>query len=138
MAADVAQEGNIVEARQPFGIVDHGGAGLAVAESEKLGERLLHAGLVALDVLEREDASRLVLAGRVADLRRAAAHEDDGLAAGLLQPVKHHDGDKAADVQRGRRTIVPDVGDKPALGGQFVEAGRIRALVDEAALGENS
>ena len=82
--------------------------------------------------------ARLVLAGRVANLRRAAAHEDDGLAAGLLQPMQHHDGNEAPDMQGWRRTIVPDVGDNVALGGQFIEAGRIRALVDEAALGENS
>ncbi len=136
--ADVAQEGDVVEPRQPLGVVDHRRVGLARAEGEELGERLLHSGLVALDILERQDLARLVLAGGIADLRRAAAHQHDGLAAGLLQPVQHHDGDEAADMQRGRRTIVPDIGDKLAFGGQLVEAGRVRALVDEPALGENS
>jgi hypothetical protein len=40
-------------------------------------------------------------------------------------------------MQRGRRTIVPDIGDKAAFAGQFVEAGSVRALVNEPALSEN-
>ena len=134
---DVAQEVDVVERREPLGIVDHDGVGLARAEFEELGEGLLHALLVGLDLLEREDLARLVLARRVAHARRAAAHQHDRLAAALLQPMQHHDGDEAAHVQRRRRAVVADVGGDRALGAERIEARLIGALVHETALGED-
>ena len=71
-------------------------------------------------------------------MRRAAAHQRDRLAAGLLQPVQHHDLDERADMQRGRGAIEADISDERARARLFVEAGEVRALVDEAALDERA
>jgi hypothetical protein len=48
--ADVAQELDVVELRQPLGVVDHEGVRLTLAETEEPGEHGGDAGLVRLDV----------------------------------------------------------------------------------------
>ena len=65
---------------------------------------------LSLIVVVGEDAAALVLAGRVADPRGAAAHQRDRLVAGLLQPVQHHDRQQRADMQRGRGAVEADIG----------------------------
>ena len=82
----------------------------------------------------REKLAAFVLAGGIADHRRAAAHQRDRLAAGLLQPMQHHDLQQRADVQRRRGAIEADIGDQLAAQRLFVEAGEVRALVNVAAL----
>jgi len=54
------------------------------------------------DVGLAEQLARLVLAGGIADLGRATAHQDHRLVPGLLQSAQHHDLDQAADMQAGR------------------------------------
>ena len=99
MPADVAQELDVVERRQPFGVVDHHGIGLAVAEIQKARKDLLDAVLVGLDLLDRTHLARFVLAGGIADAGGAAAHQCDRLAAAPLQPGQHHDGNERTDMQ---------------------------------------
>ena len=132
--ADIAQELDVVERRQPLGVVDHDGIGLALAEVEELGKDRLDAVLVGVDLLDRADRARLIAPGRIADARGAPAHQRNRLVAGLLQPVQHHDRDQAADVERRRGAIIADVCDNLALGGQCIEASHVRALVNEATL----
>ena len=105
-----------------------------VAEADEMGEGVLDARLVGLDRLDGEQLPALVLARGVADQGRAAAHQRHGLAAGLLQPVQHHDLDERADVQRRRRAVEADIGDEVARAGLVVEAREVRALMDIAAL----
>src|ERR1043166_641422 len=50
----------------------------------------------------------LVAARLIADARRAAAHQDDRLVAGLLQPVQHHDRDQVPDMQRPAGAVIAD------------------------------
>ena len=107
MPADVAQELDVVELGEPVGVVGHDRVVLALAEADEMGEGLADAGLVGLDRLDRQQLAALVLARRIADHGRAAAHQRDRLAAGLLQPVQHHDLHQRADVQRGRRASKP-------------------------------
>ena len=134
MTADVAQERNVAKLVQPFGIVDGHGVRGAVAEGQELLEDLEDARLVAVDNLRRHELARLVTARRVADLRGAAAHQDDRLVARLLQPAQHHDLDEAADVQALCGQVEADIGDDGlAAGGLFVQAFEIGALVHEAA-----
>ena len=111
MPADVAQHLDVVERGQPLGIVGHDGVALAGAERQELRERALDRVLVGVDLLVGEDLARLVAAGRIADARRAAAHQRDRLVAGLLQPVQHHDREQVADMQRRRGAVVADIGD---------------------------
>ena len=47
-------------------------------------------------------------------MRRAAAHQRDRLAAGLLQPMQHHDLQQRADMQRRRRAVEADIADERA------------------------
>ena len=76
---------------------------------------------------DREQLAAFVLARRVADHRRAAAHQRDRLAARLLQPVQHHDLDERADVQRRRGAIEADVGDERSGARLLVESQRNRS-----------
>ena len=79
-----------------------------------------------------------VLAGRVADLGGAAAHQRDRPVPGLLQPVQHHDLDQVADVQRAGGGVEADVAGHDLARGQRVERRHVGALVDEAALVEHA
>ena len=91
VAADVAQEVDVVEAAQPFGVVEHQRVGRAVAEGEEAFEDGPDRRLVGVDLLDGQKLAALVLAGRIADPRRAAADQRQRLAAGALQPGEHHD-----------------------------------------------
>ena len=64
MPADIAQELDVVERRQPFGVVDHHGPLGAVAEVDEFGEGLPEALLVGLDLLVGEELAGFVLARR--------------------------------------------------------------------------
>ena len=134
MPPDVAQEIDVVELGEPIGVVGHDGVALAVAEADEMGERLADAGLVGLDLGDRQQLAALVLAGRVADHRRAAAHQRDRLAARLLEPVQHHDLDERADVQRGRGAIEADVARERPRTRLVVEPLKIGALMNISAL----
>ena len=65
--------------------------------------------LVGVDLRRRQKLARLVLAGRIADLGGAAAHHDDRLVAGLLQPAQRHDLHQVADMKARRRAIEADI-----------------------------
>ena len=64
---------------------------------------------IRLDFVVGEELAAFVLARGVADLGRPAAHQDDRLVPGLLKPAQHHDLDQAADMERRRSGIEPDV-----------------------------
>ena len=82
-----------------------------------------------------EQLARLVLAGRVADLRRAAAHQHDRLVAGLLEQAQQHDRQQIADMQAVGGAIIADIGGQRPGREPRVEPGEIGALMDVAALG---
>ena len=96
-------------------------------------ERAEQALLVVFDLLGRQQLTHLVLAGRIADLGRAAAHHDDRLVPGLLQPAQRHDLHQVADVEARRRAIESDIGGDAFLLDQRVEAFEVRALMQLAA-----
>jgi len=131
--AVVAQELHVAELAQPRVVVDHDGVGRPVAEGQELGEHLLDAGDVGRDVGVAQQLAALVLAGGVADLGRAAAHQDDRLVAGLLQAAQHHDLDQRTDVQRRGGGVEADVGGDDPAGGRRVQFLRMGDLVDVAA-----
>ena len=81
MGAVVAQEFDVAVVRQPVVVVDHDGVGRAVAEGQEFLEHASDGGDVRLDRLVGQLRARGVLAGRVTDLGRAAAHQDDRLVA---------------------------------------------------------
>ena len=116
VAADIAQEVDVVERRQPLGVVDHDRGVRPPVEVDEVGEGRLEALLVGLDLVVGEELARLVLARRVADARRAAAHQRDRPVAGLLEPAQHHDREQVADVEARRRAVEADIGGDHALG----------------------
>ena len=133
MRAVFAQEFDIAVARQPGVIVDHDRVGRAVAEGQEFLEHRLDGGDVGLDGFFGQLGPRGILAGRVADLGGAAAHQDNRLAAGLLEAAQHHDLDQAADVQGRCRGVEADVAGDHAGCGRCVQLGRVGDLVDIAA-----
>ena len=85
-----------------------------------------------------EQLARFVLAGRIADLGGAAAHQHDRLVPGLLQPAQQHDLDQAADMERRRGRVEADIAGHDLLRGERVEPAGIGDLVDIAALVEQA
>ena len=115
MAPIVAQEIDVVERVEPVGVVDHERVARALAEAQELGEHKLDPGDVRGDFGIAEQLARLVLAGRVADLRRATADEHDRAVAGLLQLAQHHDADQVADMERRRGAVEADIAGQSSL-----------------------
>ena len=75
MTADVAQERDVFEPVEPIVIVDQDRVGRAVAERQEALEHAADRRDVCVDLLVGQQLARLVLARRIADLGRAAAHE---------------------------------------------------------------
>ena len=88
---DIAQKVDVVERVQPVGIVGHDGVATGGVEFQELVEDGANAFEVFVDCVVGEQAAALVLAGGIADARRAAAHQGDRAVTGLLQPVEQHD-----------------------------------------------
>jgi hypothetical protein len=132
MAAVIAQEIDVVQLFQPFGIVGHDGVRRAVAEGQEAFEHAADAGLVGIDGGLVQHLALAVLAGWIADLGGAAAHQRDWLAAMLLQPAQHHDRHQVADMKRRAGQIEAHIGDEPRLRGARVDRVGIRQLVDVA------
>ncbi|MNL16580.1 hypothetical protein D3C87_1376310 [compost metagenome] len=136
MAADIAQEFKVVDAKQPVGVVDHQRVLGAVAVGQVVRKHRLDAGNIGVDGRRRHQLARLVLEGGVADHAGAAAHQRNRPVAGRLQPVQHHDLNEAAGMKARRGRIEADIGSHGFRPEQLVEAGIIRTLMNETALAE--
>ena len=111
----------------------HDRVGGPVAEGQELREHRLDARDIGLDVGVAQQLAAFVLARGIADLGRAAAHQDDRLVAGLLQTAQQHDLDQRTDVQAGCSGVKADVGDDRAALRRRVQFVRMGDLVDVAA-----
>ncbi len=136
MPPNITQERHIFELAEPVVIVDQDRVGRAVAEGQEALEDPANAGDVRGDLLVGQKPSALVLACRIPDLGRPAAHEHDRPVPRLLEAAKKHDLDERADVQARRGRVEPDIAGDDFLIGQRIEADRIGDLVDIAAFVE--
>ena len=134
VAAVFAQERNVFEAVEPFGVVDHDGVARAVAEGHESLEHLLDARYVAGDLFLAQELADLVLARGIPDLGRAAPDQHDGLVPGVLQQAQQHDRHQAAHMQAVRRAVEADIGGDGLRRHEGVETFKVGALVQEAAL----
>src|SRR5207253_10798144 len=98
-------------------------------ESEKPFETLEDRSFVSLDLLRGEKLARFLLAGGIADLGRAAAHQHDRLVSRLLQAAQRHDLRQIADVQARRGAVETDVADNLLIAQALVERGSVGAIV---------
>ena len=130
--ADVAQELDVVQGRQPFRVVEQ--EGLALGEIEEPRHLPTEGLRVGRDGLDGQDLPHLGLARRVADPGRAAAHERDGPMAGALQVRHGHQRLQVADVQAVGGRVEADVEGRALPVEELREARLVRALADEAAL----
>ena len=133
---DLAQERDILERVEPFGIVGHDRVGRAVAELRNRSNTRRMPAMLASIVGVAQQLAAFVLARRIADLGRSAAHQHDRAVPGLLQPAKHHDLDQAADVEARRGRVEADVGGDDFFAGERIERRGVGRLVDVAALVE--
>ena len=90
------------------------------------------------DPLFVEQRTGFILEARIPDLARTAAHEDDRLVAGLLEPPEQHDLHQAADVQRRRGGVEADVTGNDLPARQSVKRGGVGELMDVASLVERA
>ena len=132
VAAHPAQEADVLERVQPFGIVGDDRA----FKVDEAGEHARQRGPVGRDRLCGHELAALVLAGRVAHLAGAAAQKHDRPVAQLLHPPQHHDGDQMAHMERRAGQIIADVAGDRAGGGKRVELALGGDLVDVAPLVE--
>ena len=137
MLANVAQEIDVIELVQPVGIIRHNGIAAGVFKLEEFGKDRADADQIVVDVVFGQNPAALVLAGRVADPRRAAAHQGDRPVAGLLQPVQHHDRQQRADMQRGGGAVEADISGNLPGGRLGIQNVRLGDLVDKAPFAEN-
>ena len=138
VAPDVAQERDVREAIEPFGVVGHDGVARTRAEGEKFLEHRLDARHVGGDVRGTQELARVVLARGIAHLGGASAHEHDRLVSAQLEVAQQHDADEVADMEARCRAIEADVGDPAPVGQVPVEGGGIADLVHEPALGDGA
>ncbi len=138
MAADVAQEFEVIDLAQPVAVVDHHGWFVGTVVIEVVRENALDRGDVAFNGVDGHQLPCIVLEGWIADHAGAAAHQRNRLMSGLLHPVQHHDLNQTAGVKTWRCRIKADIGGHGFLGEQFVETRLVGDLVNEAALVERA
>ena len=110
MPADVAQERDVLELVSQSSlltIIASVGPSPNVRKWPKTSR--MPAILASICVIG-EQLPGVVLAGRIADLGGAAAHQHDGLVAGLLQAAQQHDLHQAADMQAVGGGVEADIG----------------------------
>ena len=133
--ADLPQQGDIAQGVQPVGVVGEHRVGRSIAEAQEWGEAAADAGHVGVDGIVDQQLTRLVLAGWVADAGGAAAEQDEGAVAVLLQKAKDHDLHEAADMQAVSRAVEADIGGYRASLHRGAQCFGVGALEDEAARG---
>ena len=136
MTAIVAQERNVVQPVEPFGVVRKERVTLALAKSQELREGFPDSRDIGRDRFVIEELAGFILAGRIADLGRAAADQHDRAMAGLLQLPQHHDADEMPHMQARRRAVEADIAGDDLVAGKRIEPGLVGALVDVAAAGK--
>ncbi len=124
----VTQEAHIVQFVQPIGIVGHDGTVRGIAEGQVLVKHRADACHVRVDLVCRQQLTRLVFARRVADLGRAAPHQGNRPVTSLLQPAQKHDLDERADMQAVGRHIKADIPRKPTRFEGSIKTFKIRAV----------
>ncbi len=134
MPTDIAQQRNVAEFVEPVGVVDHHRIARTVAELQEFHENLADAGHIVGDLGIVEELAGFVLAGRIADPRRPAAHQDDRLVPAALKQPQQHDADEAADMEAVRRAVKAVIGYNRAGAEPLVERLDVGTLMDEAAL----
>ena len=136
--ANIAEEFEVVERHQPFGIVQHQAVLWSIAKGQVVGEHPLDAVDIGLDHLRRHQLAGFVLEGRVTHHAGAATHQGNGPVAGFFQPVQHHDLDQAPHMQRGSGGVEPDIGSDGFGGEQLVQPLIVGGLMNKAALGQGA
>ncbi len=135
MRPDLAQQLDIAEFVEPVGVVRHDCVGGAVAEAQKWLDVAADARHVACDLRVAQQLPRLLAEGRVADARRAAAHQRHRPVAVALKQPQQHDLHHVADMQAVRGAIEADIAADHAGAQCRTQRLVIGALVDEAARG---
>ena len=95
--ADLAQQINIIERNEPFGIVKH--QGLAVGEIDELLHLALETFRIVVDILTRQHLAHIGTAGRIADQRGTVANQGDGLVPRHLQTLHQAQRHEMTDMQ---------------------------------------
>lgn len=135
MRAVFAQEVDIIQVFQPVGVVQKLGVVAAIAELQEDGENPGNTLYVCRNRGVVHHLAALVLAGRVADLGGAAAHEGDRLMAGFLEPVEHHDLDERTGMKAVGGGVEADIGGLRSFREFCIQPFEVAALVDKAAFG---
>ena len=138
MLPHFAQERDIAQLVQPFGIVDDDRIGGTIAKGQEPFEHASDAGDVLRDNVVGQKLARFVLEAWIADLASAATHHHDGFVAGLLQPPQQHDLHQRSDVQRWRGGIEADIARHNLLHRKAIKRCRVGHLVDIATLIEQA
>ena len=132
MPPDVPQEIEVVQSVQPFRIVQHHGRVVCGVIVEKGGKGLLHARNVRIDGIGIQQRTLVGPERGVTHFGRTASHQGNRCVAGLLEPAQDHDVHLVANMQRGRRGIISDIGRLGSGEQFFVQGFQVRAIGQKA------
>ena len=135
MRADLAQQRDVSECTEPVVVIGGQRVRLAVTEAQERIEAPANARHVGGDLLVGEELARLVLARRVTDARRAAAHQHQRPMPVALQQAQDHDLHQAANMQAVGGAVEADIRRDRSGTQRRVQPLGIGALEDEAAFG---
>ncbi len=131
MLADVADEVEKRELFHPVVVVDEfGRVGFGRVEVEEFGELPLDGLLIVAERLFVEKFALLAFHRRVANHSGGSSYECDGLMAGALKMLEHHDSHEVSDMQTVGCRVDAEVGHGHLLLQLFFCAGH--HLVDHA------
>ena len=134
MPPDVAQEFEVVQIVQPFGVVQHDRVTGTVTVGQVFLEHLLHAGDIGVDGGVVEQGAFIRPEGRVAHFGGAAAHQGDRFAAAFLQPAQHHDIHQMPHMKGFRCRVIADIGRHSPVHQRVIKALIVRTIGEKAAL----
>ncbi len=134
MRPDVAQQRDVAQSVQPIAVVRHHCIGGTVTEAQERIEALADPGHVRRDLLVRQQLPGLILAGRIADPRRSAAHQHHRLMSVLLEQAQAHDADEVADMQAVGCAVEADICRHRPGQHALIQRLQIGALENEPAL----
>jgi hypothetical protein len=109
MFADISQEVDVRQLREPVGIVGEDGTGRGIVETQELPELFFDSFDIFCDLLGGEEFSFDTFAARIADHPGRPADKGDRTVSELLEPAQVHQGNEMSDVEAVGSRIEADV-----------------------------
>jgi len=132
VSSDIAKELDIIEPREPIGIIEHDG--LPLVEIQISRELYLKAARIAIDLVVGENLPHLRLSRRISDQSGPSSDQGNRPVAVPLHMGQRHDRHQRADMQTRRRRIETDIAGDLLSTQEISELRSIADLLQESPL----